>query len=77
MMITKGSQIITLNVRVKQNLKWKEKFKMFFLGFFRTQIWLDVEVFANGNHKIHNSEVVLSFNPQNGETHYPADNTNF
>lgn len=77
MMITKGSQIITLNVSVKQNLKWKEKFKMFFLGFFRTQIWLQVEVLANGTHKIHNSEVLLSFNPDNAVTHYPADNNNF
>ena len=77
MMITKGSQRITLNVSVKQKLKWKEKFKLFFLGYFRTQIWLDVEVFANEDNKIINSEVLLSFNPKNGETHYPEDNTTF
>lgn len=75
--ITRSSQVITLNVSVKQNLKWKEKFKMFFLGYFRTEIWLNVEVFANGDNQIINSEVCLSFHPQNGETHYPQDNTNF
>ena len=70
------TQLVSVDVTVKNNLKWLDKFKLFLQGYFYTDIKINVVVLSDGSYELRKCDVEFSFNPPHAPIHYPENNTN-